>query len=92
MKKFLLMVLLAAPLPGAEAGHQSHGPAMGATRAELGASAAFESLSFHTAYKEYRNVVRGRDVRLWRFLKLSKDPNVFATLLEDGAALVPGAA
>jgi hypothetical protein len=43
MKKFLLMVLLAAPLPGAEAGHQSHDPAMGATRAELGASAAFDA-------------------------------------------------
>ena len=54
----------------------------------LGAAMIFEGFSFHTAYKEYRNVVQGRDVRLWRFLKLSKDPNLFATLLEDGAALV----
>jgi divalent metal cation (Fe/Co/Zn/Cd) transporter len=33
-------------------------------------------------------MVRGRKVRLWRFLQLSKDPSLFATLLEDGAALI----
>ncbi len=54
----------------------------------LGASAVFEGASFMTAYREYRRVVRGRDVRLFRFLQLSKDPNVFATLLEDGAAML----
>jgi len=53
----------------------------------LAASAVFEGLSFRTAYREFRDVVRGRRVRLWGFLRLSKDPNVFATLLEDGAAL-----
>ncbi len=53
----------------------------------LGVSAAFEGASFMTAYREYRRVVRGRDVRLWRFLRLSKDPNVFSTLMEDGAAV-----
>jgi cation diffusion facilitator family transporter len=55
--------------------------------AVLGASAVFEGLSFRTAYREFREIVRGRDVRLFGFLKGSKDPNVFATLLEDGAAL-----
>ncbi|RYG60249.1 cation transporter, partial [archaeon] len=55
--------------------------------AVLGASAVFEGLSFRTAYREYRRMVRGRGVRLYGFLKGSKDPNVFATLLEDGAAL-----
>lgn len=55
--------------------------------AVLGASAIFEGLSFRTAYREFRDIVRGRRVRLFSFLKLSKDPNVFATLLEDGAAL-----
>jgi cation diffusion facilitator family transporter len=56
--------------------------------AVLGASALFEGLSFRTAYREYRSIVRGREVRLVSFLKGSKDPNVFATLLEDGAALI----
>jgi cation diffusion facilitator family transporter len=53
----------------------------------LAASAAFEGLSFRTAYREYRRIVRGRDIRLGAFLRDSKDPNVMATLLEDGAAL-----
>jgi cation diffusion facilitator family transporter len=59
----------------------------GVSFAVLGASAIFEGLSFRTAYREYRRIVHGRDVRLFRFLRASKDPNVFATLLEDGAAL-----
>ena len=54
----------------------------------LGVSAAFESFSFRVAYGEFRHVVRGRQIRLFRYLRLSKDPNVFATLLEDGAALI----
>ena len=53
----------------------------------LAASAVFEGLSFRTAYREYRQIVRGRDIRLLSFLRGSKDPNIFATLLEDGAAL-----
>jgi cation diffusion facilitator family transporter len=53
----------------------------------LAACAVFEGLSFRTAYREYRRVVRGRDIRLVAFLRGSKDPTVFATLLEDGAAL-----
>jgi divalent metal cation (Fe/Co/Zn/Cd) transporter len=44
------------------------------------------------AFREYRRMVRGRDVdgrpvRLWEFLIISKDPNLYTTLLEDGAAL-----
>jgi cation diffusion facilitator family transporter len=50
-------------------------------------SAVFEGLSFRTAYKEYRRMVRGRDVPLWNFVRASKDPSLFATLLEDGASL-----
>jgi cation diffusion facilitator family transporter len=50
-------------------------------------SGLFEGLSFRTAYRAYRRMVRGRDIRLWRFLKISKDPNLFTTLLEDGTAL-----
>jgi divalent metal cation (Fe/Co/Zn/Cd) transporter len=55
--------------------------------AVLAMSAACEGLSFRTAYREFRHIVRGRDIRLFSYLKVSKDPNVFATLLEDGAAL-----
>jgi cation diffusion facilitator family transporter len=55
--------------------------------AVLAVAAACEGLSFRTAYREFRQIVRGRDVRLFSFLRVSKDPNVFATLLEDGAAL-----
>jgi cation diffusion facilitator family transporter len=54
----------------------------------LAISAAFEGSSFRVAYRGYRKMVQGRDVRLFRFLALSKDPNLFATLLEDGGALV----
>jgi len=53
----------------------------------LAAAAAFEGLSFRTAYREFRRIVSGRGTHLSTFLRLSKDPSVFATLLEDGAAL-----
>ncbi len=53
----------------------------------LGGSAVSELASFMTAYREFRRIVRHRPVRLWRFLQLSKDPSVFAVLLEDGAAV-----
>jgi cation diffusion facilitator family transporter len=55
--------------------------------AVLGASAVFESLSFREGYRQYRRIVGRADIRLVRFLRLSKDPSVFGTLLEDGAAL-----
>lgn len=53
----------------------------------LGASAVFEGASFTIAYREYRKIVAGQKVSLFRYLRISKDPNIFATLLEDGAAL-----
>ncbi len=53
----------------------------------LGASAVFEGTSFMAAYREYCYIVRGRRIPLWQFIKLSKDPGVFSTLLEDGAAV-----
>lgn len=59
--------------------------------AVLAACAVFEGFSFRTAYGEYRKIVGdlGADrVSLLRFVRVSKDPSVFATLLEDGAALI----
>jgi cation diffusion facilitator family transporter len=53
----------------------------------LAVSALFEGSSFAVAYRAYRRTVHGRDVRLFRFLKASKDPSLFATLMEDGAAI-----
>ena len=57
----------------------------------LAASAVFEGFSFRTAYGEYRKIVDqvgGEGVGLLRFIRVSKDPSVFATLMEDGAALI----
>ena len=54
----------------------------------LAVAAGFESTSFRIAYREYRRVVRGRPTRLWAFIKASKDPTLFAVLLEDSAALM----
>jgi cation diffusion facilitator family transporter len=54
----------------------------------LALSAAFEATSFAVSYRQFRRTVHGRRIRLWQFLRLSKDPSLFATLLEDAAALV----
>lgn len=54
----------------------------------LAVSAIFEGSSFVNAFREFRRVVRGRDVRLWGFIRGSKDPGLYATLLEDSAALI----
>ena len=53
----------------------------------LGVSALFEAASFTVAYREYRKLAGGRRLGLLGFIKRSKDPNLFVTLLEDGAAL-----
>lgn len=59
----------------------------------LALSAVFEGSSLTVAYREYKRQVcgrtyRGRPVGVWRFIKLSKDPNLYESLLEDAAALV----
>ena len=53
----------------------------------LAFSAVFEGSSFAVAYREFRRTVAGRRVRLVTFLRASKDPSLFSTLMEDGAAL-----
>jgi len=56
--------------------------------AVLAVAAAFEAAAFWVGYREYKRVVRGRPVRLWAFIKGSKDPNLVSVLLENYAALI----
>ncbi|WP_043360297.1 cation diffusion facilitator family transporter [Belnapia sp. F-4-1] len=51
----------------------------------LGASVLFESLSFRVAFREFRRSHAGEP--FWQAIRASKDPGVFAVLLEDAAAL-----
>ena len=53
----------------------------------------FEGSSFAVGYREFKRQVagrkfRGKPVGMWRFIKLSKDPNLYESLLEDSAALI----
>ena len=59
----------------------------------LALSALFEGASFAVGYRAYKRRVQGRSVHgrpigLWRFIKISKDPNLYESLLEDSAALI----
>ena len=54
----------------------------------LAVAAVFEGASFRVGYREYRRVVRGRPMRLWTFIRISKDPSLVSVLLEDSAALI----
>ncbi len=49
-------------------------------------SAALDGASFVVGLREYRRISRGR-LNLMQFLEVSKDPPLFATLIEDAAAL-----
>jgi len=54
----------------------------------LAIAALFEGSAFAVSFREYKRLVRGRDVPLWRFILNSKDPSLYASLLEDFAALI----
>ncbi len=58
----------------------------------LGLALLFEGASFAVGLREYKTVARkhddGTEVGFWRFIELSKDPNLYESLLEDSAALV----
>jgi cation diffusion facilitator family transporter len=54
----------------------------------LGIATIVEGASLAVGVREYKRVVRGRDVHLWAFIRVSKDPSLYASLLEDSAALV----
>jgi cation diffusion facilitator family transporter len=54
----------------------------------LAIAAVFEGTTLAVGFREFKRVVRGRDVPLWTFILASKDPSLYASLLEDSAALV----
>ena len=54
----------------------------------LALAAVFEGSSLAVGFREYKRVVRGRNLPLWDFILLSKDPSLYASLLEDSAALI----
>jgi cation diffusion facilitator family transporter len=59
----------------------------------LALSFLFEGASFAVGYRAYKRRVGGRRVKgkpvgMWRFIKISKDPNLYESLLEDSAALI----
>lgn len=56
--------------------------------AVLAAAALFDALSFVVGYREFKRMVRGRKISLFRFIQISKDPTLFATILEDFAGVV----
>ncbi|WP_311732446.1 cation diffusion facilitator family transporter [Sphingomonas sp. BK580] len=56
-------------------------------------SAVFEGTSFLFGLRAYRRMTArheapDEDVGVWAFIKRSKDPNLYESLLEDGAALI----
>jgi cation diffusion facilitator family transporter len=63
-------------------------PSLALNLSVLAIAAVFEGLSLRVAFREYKRVVGPRKTPLWTFIKASKDPNLYATLLEDGAALI----
>ncbi len=71
--------------------HVRHPVALSSPWLSLGVltvAAAFEGASFRVAYREYRRIVSGRPVRLWTFIRASKDASLVSVLLEDSAALI----
>jgi cation diffusion facilitator family transporter len=60
----------------------------GISLAVLAIAAVFEASTFVVGFREYKRVARGRVRGLWSFIHISKDPSLYATLLEDFAALI----
>ena len=59
----------------------------------LALSLVFEGSSLSVGYREYKRQVRryaprGQKATLWQFIKISKDPNLYESLVEDSAALI----
>jgi cation diffusion facilitator family transporter len=54
----------------------------------LAVAAVFEGASLGVGLREYKRFVRGRPIRLWAFIKVSKDPSLYTSLLEDSAAII----
>ena len=67
--------------------HPGDGGSAALNYAVLAVSAVFESVSLVLGLKQYRAFTKGR-VGVAEFIRRSKDPNLFVTLMEDSAALL----
>jgi cation diffusion facilitator family transporter len=56
--------------------------------AVIAVAALFEVVTFLPAYRAYKTMIGRHRVRLLRFVTISKDPSLFATLLEDVASMI----
>src|ERR1700704_2650401 len=83
----IMVLLLGAVVSVLEGLHHLRAPATITSPrisfAVLAMAALFDGISLAVGLKEYRRVVRGRPVGLWTFIPLSKDPSLYASLLED---------
>ena len=75
---------------GLAAPHPINSPKL--SLAVLFVSVIFEGASFRVGYQQYKKVVArhripGQSIGLIQFIQLSKDPSLYESLLEDGAAL-----
>lgn len=87
----IMVLLLGAVASVFEGVHRLRAPAAitspGISFGVLALAAVFDGVSLAAGLREYRRVVRGRPVGLWTFIRLSKDPSLYATLLEDWVGL-----
>ncbi len=67
--------------------HPGEGGSAALNYGVLAVSAVFESVSLVLGLKQYRAITKGR-VGVAAFVRRSKDPNLFVTLMEDSAALI----
>lgn len=88
----IMVLLLGATASVLEGVHRLRVPATitssGISFGVLAIAALFEGISFSVGLREYRRVVKGRPVGLWNFIRLSKDPSLYGSLLEDAVALI----
>ncbi len=88
----IIVLLMGAAASVLEGVHRLRAPATitspGISFGVLAIGALLDGISLSVSLREYRRIVRGRPVGLWAFVRLSKDPSLYGTLLEDVVGLV----